>query len=565
VIIVIASRYDEVAAALAARWDAALLTPVDLSATGWRYYVAAPELGTAVGGGQRVPNSEIAGVLTRLPVVYEQELDHVDAEDRAYVACEMKAFLLAWLSALRCPVLNRPSPECLCGPAWRTEWWVGLAARLGIPVQPLRRDSTVGFVPDCAPSGAVVTVVGERCFGSVDSSVAEHARRLASAAAVDLLEVRFTGPDYGSRFVQANLCPDLSTPEVADAVLDRLRAQNVGRAFSSASAGMRQTARRPERPPQAGSPHPLVLLWGLEADTPLAVVRHEFEALGVPTIFVNQREVLDMDFRMTAGETVDAAIRIQQKWVDLSDVTAAYLRPFSSCQLPAIAKGGPESPASQHAAAVDDFLFCWAELTGALLINPLAAMSGNGSKPYQLEQLRRIGWSVPETLITTDPDAAREFWERHGEVIYKSVSGVRSKVSRLRPDHLERFASISSCPTQLQQYIAGTDHRIHVVGSEVFACEVRSEADDYRYPGEGGVEVRPCALTFDVEELCLRTAEALELPFVGIDLRLTPEGEWFCFEANPSPGFTYYENAAGLPIARAVAGLLTGVRAASYV
>jgi hypothetical protein len=305
----------------------------------------------------------------------------------------------------------------------------------------------------------------------------------------------------------------------------------------------------------------LVLLWGLETDSPTARVRDELQALGVPSIFVNQREVLDLDVHMRVGETLDAAVRIQGKWFDLSEVTAAYLRPFRSCGISGIASAGPESAAFKHAVQVDDILLGWAAVTPALLVNPLGAMAGNGSKPYQLEQLRKIGWRVPETLITTDSGAARDFWKLHGEVIYKSVSGIRSQVSRLRPQHLERFDSISTCPTQFQQYIRGTDCRVHVAGSEVFACEVRSEADDYRYPGEGGVEVQACALPFEVEDLCLKTAAVLELPFVGIDLRRAPEGEWYCFEANPSPGFTYYESAAGLPIARAVVNLLTGASA----
>ena len=42
----------------------------------------------------------------------------------------------------------------------------------------------------------------------------------------------------------------------------------------------------------------------------------------------------------------------------------------------------------------------------------------------------------------------------------------------------------------------------------------------------------------------------------GIDLRLTDDGRWFCFEVNPSPGFTYYEQATGQPIARSIARLL---------
>jgi hypothetical protein len=48
------------------------------------------------------------------------------------------------------------------------------------------------------------------------------------------------------------------------------------------------------------------------------------------------------------------------------------------------------------------------------------------------------------------------------------------------------------------------------------------------------------------------------LALAGVDLRLRPDGRWFCFEVNPSPAFSYYENAAGQPIAAAVATLLMG-------
>lgn len=46
------------------------------------------------------------------------------------------------------------------------------------------------------------------------------------------------------------------------------------------------------------------------------------------------------------------------------------------------------------------------------------------------------------------------------------------------------------------------------------------------------------------------------LLLAGIALRRTPEGGWVCFEVNPSPGFSFYEEATGQPIAAAVADLL---------
>lgn len=43
----------------------------------------------------------------------------------------------------------------------------------------------------------------------------------------------------------------------------------------------------------------------------------------------------------------------------------------------------------------------------------------------------------------------------------------------------------------------------------------------------------------------------MELP--GIDPRLTDDGRFVCFEVNPSPAHTVYEEATGQPIAAALA------------
>ena len=53
----------------------------------------------------------------------------------------------------------------------------------------------------------------------------------------------------------------------------------------------------------------------------------------------------------------------------------------------------------------------------------------------------------------------------------------------------------------------------------------------------------------------------VELAGVGrssIDLRVEPNGGWWCFEVNTAPGFIWFENQTGLPIAAAVARALTG-------
>lgn len=300
----------------------------------------------------------------------------------------------------------------------------------------------------------------------------------------------------------------------------------------------------------------LVLLWGLGSELPLAAVREELVRLGVPVLMLDQREVLDTRIRLCVGRKLNGEIRLGDAWVDLTSISAAYLRPYDSRVLPAVAREGRNSRAWRHALAIERAMASWSEITGALVVNRPQAMAANGSKPYQLEQIRRLGFSVPETLITTDPGAALEFWERHETVIYKSVGGTRSVVSRLRPEHEERLAGVLHCPTQFQRYVPGTDYRVHVVGDEVFASEIISDADDYRYPGRHEVEVRARRLPRPVEARCLRASAALELPVAGIDLRRTPEGEWFCFEVNPSPAFTYYQSRTDQPIGKSIAELL---------
>jgi len=293
-------------------------------------------------------------------------------------------------------------------------------------------------------------------------------------------------------------------------------------------------------------------------------VRYQLEQLDVPTKLVDQRRVLETEVEIVVGETVGGHIRVGSESINLEEVSAVYVRPYESVNLPSIAAAGPDSVEWAHAMYVDDLLASWSELTSALVVNRFSASAANGSKPYQLEQIRAQGWKVPETLITNDADDVRYFWKQNGEVIYKSVSGTRSRVSRLRAEHTERLADLSSCPTQFQQYIPGVDHRVHVVDDKVFACAVQCGADDYRYSENDVPELRACSLSEEIEERCWALAVAMNLSLAGIDLRCTPQGEWYCFEVNPSPAFTYYQHATGQPISQAMALLLANAAPEQY-
>ncbi|MCR6485066.1 RimK domain-containing protein ATP-grasp [Amycolatopsis sp. OK19-0408] len=298
-----------------------------------------------------------------------------------------------------------------------------------------------------------------------------------------------------------------------------------------------------------------ILLWGLLRDQPMAAVLARLRQLGAPVRFLDQRHVLDTTVRIDGTHT---RVTVAGEPFDLGQVRAAYLRPHDSTQLAAL-RALPSSPEWRHAADVDQVLNAWSDRTPAYVLNRPAAAAGNASKPYQLRAVAAGGFLVPPTLVTNDPERVRAFVREHGEVIVKSTSGVRSRVRRLGPADAARFAAVTACPTQFQRRVPGTDVRVHVVGAEVFAAEVDSDADDYRYAralGRPDPVLTALDLPPDVADRCLGLAKRLGLPVAGIDLRRTPDGEWYCFEVNPSPGFTYYESKTGQPIAAAVAALL---------
>ena len=251
---------------------------------------------------------------------------------------------------------------------------------------------------------------------------------------------------------------------------------------------------------------------------------------------------LRYDVRLTSAPA--GWIEAGGRRINVNDIRGVYLRPSE-----------PEAGLARNTAVA--LLAIVSSLECAVVNRPAAGRS-NASKPYQLGLIAQAGFAVPDTLVTTDPAAARSFLGEHGRLVYKSVSGVRSIVATLDARDQDRLDGVRTGPVQLQEYVPGLDVRVHVVGDEWFACAVRSAADDYRYPRSAntGIELTEFDLPEVVGERLVALARGMGLLVAGADLRLTPDGSWVCFEVNPSPGFPWYEEATGHPIAEAIADLL---------
>lgn len=244
--------------------------------------------------------------------------------------------------------------------------------------------------------------------------------------------------------------------------------------------------------------------------------------------------------------------------LDLDELTGVFIRYLGpEGRLPPANIAPADVPAIY--AEYDAGLMVLLENLSCAVVNRLGGGMSNNSKAYQALLIRQCGLLTPPTLVTNDPEAARRFYQDcQGEVIYKSLSGIRSIVRRLQPEQLSRLSLLRHGPAQFQAYVPGVDVRVHTVGEQLFATRIYSGAVDYRYAGrEGGqVEMEPMTLPPAIAEACLGLARQLDLLMTGIDLKETPDGDYYCFEVNPSPGFLYYEKYSGQPISTALADLL---------
>jgi hypothetical protein len=244
--------------------------------------------------------------------------------------------------------------------------------------------------------------------------------------------------------------------------------------------------------------------------------------------------------------------------VDLDDLTGVYVR-FLGAEGRQPPEGDP-ADASVLQFEADAGLVALLETLRCPVVNRVDGGMSNNSKPFQALLIRRAGLKVPETLVTSDPAAARAFQLEHGDVIYKSASGVRSIVRRLGATQETRLELLRDGPAQFQAFVPGRNVRVHAVGDAIFATRIETDAVDYRYAHLDGLSVVMTAVTLpaEVEAACLRAARDLDLLFAGIDLKETPDGGYVCFEVNPCPGFIYYERHTGQPISAALADLLKG-------
>ncbi|MEU1408270.1 hypothetical protein ABZ471_39225 [Streptomyces sp. NPDC005728] len=201
-------------------------------------------------------------------------------------------------------------------------------------------------------------------------------------------------------------------------------------------------------------------------------------------------------------------------------------------------------------------LTAWLDRVPGVVANRPGAAGDNGSKPLHEVTLARHGFDVPESLTSSDPGRLRAF-AGSGPAIVKALSGVRADSRLVAPEEFDDFVPHQG-PVHLQRYVSGSDVRVHVVGDELHAEEAVSSAVDYRTAPPQEVEFRPHDLPDGLATRITAGTRALGLAFAGWDLKRDTAGTYWCLEANPMPGYDWYDRRLDGAVTTSLLRLLTG-------
>lgn len=296
----------------------------------------------------------------------------------------------------------------------------------------------------------------------------------------------------------------------------------------------------------------MIFVWGLREDPTTRSVLTALARLDARVAFVNHADIARTDVRFTSDDADSCRFTCRDRSYELADMSAAYLRPYNHRHYAGYVKPGDDAPAVGGAELVHHLIGAWAESTAAVVVNRPSAEATNHSKLFQAMHIQASGFSVPASLVTNVPDRVREFQARYGRVVYKSMSSVRSVVQELDASTLDVVGRMG--PVLFQERVMGTNVRVHVVGDEAIACAIKTDGVDYRYADAtrlSRADLRP-----EIAERCVTLAKKLGLVVAGLDLIVTPDGDWHCLEVNPNPAFSVFELGEAQDIAQRVAALL---------
>lgn len=190
------------------------------------------------------------------------------------------------------------------------------------------------------------------------------------------------------------------------------------------------------------------------------------------------------------------------------------------------------------------------EFLGTWISSPFATRRAE-NKIVQLRVAQEMGFKVPRTLVSQNPEEIRKFCKiLNNQVVVKPIKGSSLQTvftRKITEQHLRSDVAIKLAPTIYQEYIPGHKHiRAHCFGNSVYAALIDTEDLDWRE----NLEVPFTIINIEkkLKNLIQFVVRALGLKMGIIDLKLRGDTTPIWLEINPQGQFLFIEGLSGLEL-----------------
>jgi len=184
---------------------------------------------------------------------------------------------------------------------------------------------------------------------------------------------------------------------------------------------------------------------------------------------------------------------------------------------------------------------------------------------WKIEQTKRaakMGFKVPETLVTNNPNKVKHFFSLHPEgIITKAMSSAYLSADEVKHEDIE----VSNMPTTLitEEMMTGIDGvcefptyfqgyidkefelRITIIGEEVFTARINSQDSELTTIDSRNmcaeIDYSLFELPEKIKNMCITFIKSYGLEYGAIDLIVTKSGEFVFLENNPGGQYLYIE------------------------
>lgn len=254
--------------------------------------------------------------------------------------------------------------------------------------------------------------------------------------------------------------------------------------------------------------------------------------------------------------------------VDITKARSAYFRRPDTPRV--ISLLSDKQDKALYTSEIKDYLRqIYESISGCVWLTHPAQSEKMSGRINQLRIARSLGFSIPDTLITSSAIEAEKFFlDCQGDVVIKSINSRSaihgSNFSEIFYTESVKLSDISYlkksaspiCPFLLQKKISSAyEIRSTYVGGKIFSARIDSEILDWRREGNDE-KISTYSLPEEVNSLIKKYMQTCDLKMGCIDIIRSINGDYIFLEVNPNGQWLWIEHATHLPISQEIANFL---------